>query len=591
MSDKQQAQPYKKSLDSQPHTSITKVTDTVSGTLGGTLDPTIVLPRRPPNDMTLQVRRAHIKRLQNSHGNTYTAHFIINRERSAAFHSSQMLQREVPAASSEPAQATNSASSSPDTILAAFLAALVGVLKTYFKGKHGIKMNRSLGPYAKLTSINVAIEGALEAAPKGAAFLIGQGSGRLHQTKNEMQDYGRRKSDIDKKGTLTAHEVRIKLKHLMKQIFDVSFPDIDIKWVEEELSAQEVKGQIDVSGKASNGVTAGLKLDVYNINLKDVTKNKFGLVTPYAGWQGEFPLIEIQPGALGWIGFPPIEIKAKPKVTGEAEIEPDKKRILLAFIQKFGPGLAERIALATGRKGAAIVASRIVSVLEAIFSVPGVMIAAGVMSVLTFLDAWVEGDRIRNLGELAQRLSFAYGGAFAAKREGSGAPAGAGGTISAQFTEAGTVAAQNYKDQLLTEAKQKAAAEGANVSDEDLRAEIDKQLKEHPIGIMAAAEAAKPRIDEYILDKFVKGRERSLLRRGMNTVLGVFGFGLGEVRNSHEYKKFQEDYLPAYTNENAREIAAQQAVKELQKQGKPITTENLQQHFANKANQSENALK
>lgn len=486
------------------------------------------------------------------------------------------------------APAAPPATQDADKALTDLLAIFAGSLKAVGKFKHKFETKRKLGSYATLKGVGIAAEISLEAAPKGAALSTGRSAGGSLSTKGK---------EIDKKGKLAGEEVKVKLKTVMKELFDISFPDIELKWAEEELKGEEFKGNIDLSFKTEKGWTGGVKVDLYKFNLKDPAKSTIGTLTPYGGWQGEVPVIKISIPPTEDVVFPIIEVKGKGKATVEPEIEPNKKEIIVAFVKKFGPKLAERIAMATGDK-AAKVASRFVARARSLTGLPASLIVGTLMTILPVLDAFVEGDRIKNLGELAQRLPYVYAGAFLAEKNGAGGggggAGGAGGTVVPQFANAGTAAAKKLKQDALAEAKQFAQQENVTIPEPELIAEVDKAVKEMPMGIAEVAAVAQEEVNKYILDRFVKDREKSLLRKGMNALIGLIGGDLGEVKDSEEYKKFKEKLLPAYTqfDPNSADLnpVLKKAVATLQAEGKPINDETLREYFEHRARESEKAL-
>ncbi|MBN1934498.1 MAG: hypothetical protein JW934_07520 [Anaerolineae bacterium] len=494
-------------------------------------------------------------------------------------------------------QTTSGAEMDALTAQATMMSALLGSVKAIQKFKHKVVMNKSLGPYATLKSLAVGLAGELGISAKGSAVMVGRSSGESTSTKSTMQEYGRRKTELDKQGQATASEVSVKVTDTVNDLFSVDLKDATIKWIGESFDEKEIKGTIDVQGKADNGLLAGLKLDVYNLNLEDPTKSSAGTVTPYAGWEGSLPLISIQPPALDWVTFPPIEVTGKVKVTGEAEIQPNTPAILLELAKRFGPKIAERIALATGSKAAGPIAARIVSAAQNVFSIPGMMIASGIMSVLTVIDAFMEGDRIKNLGTLAQRLAMVYAGAYVGEWNGQGGASMGGDSATAQFASAGAAVALQHKDDVLAKVKQQAVQEELPVDGqaaEIWKTAVEEEIKNNPTGIGDILPAAQGPVDQYILDRWTKGREEAWTRKGMNIVLGVFGMGLGEVKGSAEYEKFKGDYLQAYTTDKAYQVAIEQATTDLEKEGRPVTPENVNEalygYFTKKAQESEQEL-
>lgn len=485
------------------------------------------------------------------------------------------------------------------TALSTLMATLLGAVKAMQKFKHKVVMNKSLGSYATLKSLGVGLVGELSVSAKGSPVIIASGSGGSTNTKSTMQEYGRRKSALDKRGQATVGEIGVKLTDTVNNLFNVDLKDATVKWISESFDEKEIKGTVDIAGKADNGLLAGLKLDVYNLNLEDPTKSTAGTVTPYAGWEGSLPLISIQPEPLDWITFPSIEVAGKVKVTGEAEIQPEKTAILLELAKRFGPKIAERVALATGSKAAGPIAARIASAAKNVFSIPGAMVASGIMSVLTVIDAFMEGDRIQNLGTLAQRLAMVYSGAYVSEWNGKGGGASMGGdSATAQFASAGAAVALQNKDKVLAEIKQLAIQEDLPIDGpaaEIWKTAVEAEIKNNPAGIGDILPAAQGPVEQYILERWAKGREEAWTRKGMNIVLGVFGMGLGEVKGSAEYEKFKGDYLQAYTSEKAYQIAIEQATADLAKEGKPVTPENVNEalygYFTKKAQESEEELK
>ncbi len=481
------------------------------------------------------------------------------------------------------------------------MATLLGSVKAMEKFKHKVALDRKIGSYATLKSVAVGLAGELSVSAKGSPVILTTGSGGSTTTKSTMQEYGRRKTALDKQGQATVGEIGVKLTDTVNNLFNVELKDAYIKWISESLDEKEIKGTVDIAGKADNGLLAGLKLDVYNLNLEDPTKSTAGAVTPYAGWEGSLPLISVQIPPLDWITFPAIEVAGKAKVTGEAEIQPNIPAILLELAKRFGPKIAERVALATGSKAAGPIAARIVGAAKNVFSIPGAMAAAGVMSVLTFIDAFMEGDRIRNLGMLAQQLALVYAGAYVAEWNGQGGSPGGSpggeGPITAHFAAAGQEVALRNKQDVLQKVMQQAVQEELPIDGQ--AAEIWKQavqdeIKNNPAGIGDIVPAAQGYVNQYILEKWAKGREEAWTRKGMDMMLGVFGMGVGEVKGSAEYEKFKGDYLKAYTTDRAYQIAIEQAVSDMEREGKPVTPENVNEalygYFTKKAQETEQEL-
>jgi hypothetical protein len=345
-------------------------------------------------------------------------------------------------------------------------------------------------------------------------------------------------------------------------------------------------------------VLGGVQLEVYKLDLKQPSQSTIGAVTGYLGYEKELGKLTIQPPALDWVTFPPIEVAGKVKAQVSATVQPNKGAILLEFAKRLGPKILERVALYTGSKAAASIAARVVSGAKAVFSIPGAMVSAGVMSVLTLLDAYMEGDRIRNLGLLAQRLAFVYSGAYVKAYSGKGGAPGEGGdSATAQFASAGAATAKKHKGEILDKVKQKAEEEGYPMKGKApavFKEQVDKYIEENPVGIGTIMPMAKPPIDKYILDRFVKGREEAWTRKAMGFVVGIWGGSLGDVKDSYEYEKFKEDYLPAYTDDKAYQLAIQQAIEDLEEQGKPVNPDNvndaLYDYFTEKAQESEREL-
>jgi hypothetical protein len=497
----------------------------------------------------------------------------------------------------DPAPAGDGPEMDAKTALDTMVAALNRSLKATKKHDYIYPVKKKLGPYATLTKVIVSVEGEIEASPKrGAVAVISHGTSSSTSSQAKAREYKRRKAEAANKGKSSSAEAQLKLKDTMKKLFDVDFPDIDLKWVNESQEDGQISGTIDVQGKAENGVQGGVKLGVYDLNLSNPKDSSVGNVSPYIGYEGAIPLATLQPRPLSWLQFPPIEVAIKGKITAEAVVTPNKFRILLAIARKFGPKIARRVAMITGSKAAGPIAARIVGGVKAIFSVPAAMVSAGIMSVLVLLDAILEGKRIRSLGTLAQRLAFVFSGAYVMEYTGKGS-APSGSSTTAQFAAAGAGVAKKHKKDILAKVKKQAEEEEIPMKGKApavLAKAVKKYIAENPVGIGTILPDARPKINEYILDRFVKGREAALTRQAMSAIVSVWGGSVSDVKGSEEYKKFKETYLPAYTSDKAFNEALENAQKDLENQGKPVTPENLNEalygYFSEEAKKAEQEL-
>jgi len=481
--------------------------------------------------------------------------------------------------------------------LSTVMATLIGELKAGKRREHTFPMNRKLGKYATLTGATVSVEAELGASAKGSAVTIARGGSETTSSESTMQETGRRKNQLKGTAKSSATEVQAKVTEHVNKALGVQLEDVSFKWANESIGEEEIKGAIELQAKGKSGVLGGVKLEVSKLDLKHPSQSTMGAAAPYLGYEKELGKLTITPKPLDWVTLPPIEIAGKVKAQLEATVQLNKSAILLEFAKRLGPKILERVALYTGSKAAASIAARVIGGARAVFSVPGAMISAGVMSVLTLLDAYIEGHRIRNLGTLAQRLVFVFSGAYVKAYSGKGEAPSGGDSATAQFASVGAQTAKKHKQEILDKVKQKAEEEGYPMKGKApavFKEQVDKYIEENPVGIGTILPMAKPQIDKYILDRFVKGREEAWTRKAMGFVVGIWGGSPGDVKDSYEYEKFKEDYLPAYTDDKAYQLAIKYAMEDLEEQGKPVNPDNVNEalydYFTEKAQESEREL-
>jgi hypothetical protein len=494
-----------------------------------------------------------------------------------------------------PAPAGEAPEMDAETATKTMLGALNRSLKATKTVEFKYRVNKKLGPYAKIKEVTVGFAGEIEASVTGGSKAsISHGISESDPAK--LTKRGIRKNQAESAGKSTSFEAKLQLKDTIKKLINVDVHDVELKWVDEKHEKGHVSGAIDIQGKSEGGFLAGVKLGIYNLDLTDPTDSSVGDVTPYGGIEGEIPLVPVQPRRLSWIQFPPVQVKMKGKVTVAAQIKPDKKAILAKIGKETLEKIGKRVAMITGGRAAGPIAARIVRGVRAAFGLPAAMISAGIMSVLVLLDAIIEGKRIRDLGTLAQRLAYVYSGAYVMAYSKDKAPA-SGSSATAQFADAGAKVAVKHKKDILAKVKKQAESEEIPMEGKApamLKKAVKKYIQENPVGIGTILPEARPPVNKYILDRFVKGREAALTRKAMSAIVSVWGGSTSDVKDSQEYKKFKESYLPAYTSDKALNMAIDNAMKDLEKQGKPVTPENaneaLYEYFSEQARKTEQEL-
>ena len=224
--------------------------------------------------------------------------------------------------------------------------------------------------------------------------------------------------------------------------------------------------------------------------------------------------------------------------------------------------------------------------------VPAKMITAGVMTVCNAIDAYIEGDRQKHLGELAATLPYVYAGGFlsAFKKTAAGAPATPYGPV-AQFLAAGGTTGKEAREKVVSDVK--ATPEGKGATDAEVETAVDDAIKSKPVfGVANVAQEARKPVDDYVLKKFIDGRT--------NAATGIFDFLGGTDHKidpnnpeaSPEYVKFRDHILKAYTTTTNdpyfNDTALKNAMKEAEKQGiKPDQLEGWLSNYMMKKAQGE----
>jgi hypothetical protein len=437
--------------------------------------------------------------------------------------------------------------------------------------------------WAKSEGTTFAGEVSVEVAKSGATTIISAGQGTSSARSNEMQDYGKRKTQLEGEGQTVGLEAKTAFEAVAGTTPDwlgskATSRSSELKWAGlEALVSKDANGKEKLS-EASIGVEWTGK---YEITLADgwkATPQVSAAVTLMAASYGEtVPKVKIAVGTvsahmegaykkqiatrdIAGLRLPAYEQTYAAKLSGSYGIRLNEEKV------------AKEIAIKVAEKVAVKALPQLVRGLRVLDSPPAKMITIGVLTVANAIDAYIEGDRQKNLGELAATLPYVFAGGFLStyKKMPVSAPATSNGPV-AQFQTAGAAAGTKARGEIVAEVKKLPEASGH--SDEEIGKEVDAAVKDKPMGLPTIAGIARTEVDAYVLKKFIEGRENSATK-----VFDLFGgtdhkIDPNNPEGSAEYVHFRDKILKAYTTRQNdpyySDTAFKNAVQAAEKAGVP----------------------
>jgi hypothetical protein len=465
---------------------------------------------------------------------------------------------------------------------------LFGMLGTKKSLKGSFKLpvdNKTfLGGYVAVEGLTGSAEAGLEVARSGNGTVLSTTKGGSVDAKRNPKE---RQNEIESKGKAIGLDLKTTHAGLLNAV--IEFMGGKPVGTSGEMKWLGLDGMVDKDGKLDS---AGLGFEItekmefafedgfsftpsvsLSVNLAsvDLKNHKIAVAGAAVNIAGEGAKKSSLP-PLDIAGFrtPKFDKTISLKVSGSVNARLNEKKVgrkLLEFI---------------GKQAAGRVAPTLLKVVQGLESPAAKMITGGVMTVCNVLDAYIEGDRQKNLGELAANMPYVYGGGFmnGFANTAVSAPATAQGPVS-QFQSAGQAAGKRAKADAIERAK--TAPGAADFTAVELEKGIDELLKEKPLGLEAIAVQARKPVDEYVLNKFVETRT--------NGATDVFDF-LGNTDHkidpknpeaSQEYRHFRDRVLKAYTTRTNDPYYSDTAIKNAyaaaDKEGVP--PEKLQAWLAN----------
>jgi hypothetical protein len=445
-----------------------------------------------------------------------------------------------------------------------------------------------LGGYVVVDGLTGSAEAGLEVVRSGNGTVLSTTKGgSIGAARNPKEQ----KSEIESKGKAIGLELKTThdgllndaVKHMSANALGTSQ---EVKWFgldtmvdkEGELGSADLgmeateKMEISLGGGFVVTPSVSLSLNIASVDMKNHTVKVGTAAITVAGEGAKKGTID--PIDIGGFRTPKYDKTVSLKLAGSVNARINEKKVLAK--------LALKLFEAVGKQAAGRLAPRLIKVVQGLESPPAKMIVAGVMSVCNVLDAYIEGDRQKNLGELAANMPYVYGGGF---MNGFGKmvvspPATAQGPV-AQFQAAGQDAGRKARIEAVEKAK--TAPGASDFSTVELEGAIDDRLRTNPLGLEAIAVQARKPVDDYVLSKFVETRT--------NGATDVFDF-LGNTdhkidpknpESSQEYRHFRDRILKAYTTRTNDPYFSDTAIKNAyaaaDKQGVP--PEQLQAWLAN----------
>jgi len=490
----------------------------------------------------------------------------------------RLVQREPPG----PTPPTSAAPPTPDEVrfFESPIENLVGTIgkKKSIKSQLKWPMNRKVwNDWVVLEGFSITAEAGLEIARAGNTTVLSLQEGAAQSATREQ-----RKSELEGRGRTVGAELKTTHDGLITQIRGktgaIQGEALEVKWLGiEGLVGRDDKGneRFDEVGLGAE-ITEKVEIPLFD-KMKFTPSVSLSLGLVGADMKSSPPSVKVGAVSLNAAGeaahkdsLPPLDLAGlrtprydkawTVKVTGSGTARLNEAKI------------AQKLAIIVAEQVAKKALPAVVRSLKILDGPPAKMIAIGVMTVCNGIDAFIEGNRQKNLGELAASLPYVFAGGFMStyQKMAVSAPATAYGPV-AQFQEAGAGTGTKARAAVVDEVKKHPDATGR--TDAEIATEIDAAIKEKPLGMAQIAADARKQVDDYVLKKFIDTRT--------NAATDIFDFLAGtdhkidpnNPESSPEYVHFRDKVLKAYTTrtndpyfqdtalKNAMERARQEGVQ------------------------------
>ncbi len=442
-----------------------------------------------------------------------------------------------------------------------------------------------------LEGFSVTAEAGLEIARAGNTTVLSLQQGGAQSATREQ-----RKSELEGRGKTIGAELKTTHDGILTQIRGkagaIQGEALEVKWLGlEGMIGNDEKGneRFDEVGLGAE-VTEKIEIPLFD-KVKFTPSVSLGVGLVGADMKSSPPKVKVGAASLNAAGevahkesLSPLDIAGlrtprydkawTVKVTGSAHARLNEKKIA----QK----LAEKIAVVVAEQAAKRALPAVVRSLKMLDGPEAKMITIAVLMVCNGIDAFIEGDRQKNLGELAASLPYVFAGGFMStyKKMPVSAPATAYGPV-AQFQEAGSGAGTKARAAVIEEVKKHPDAKGH--TDAEITTEVDAAIKEKPYGMAQVAAEARKQVDDYVLKKFIDTRT--------NAATDIFDFMAGtdhkidpnNPESSPEYVHFRDKVLKAYTTRTNdpyfQDTALKNAMAKAQQEG--VQPDQLEAWLAN----------
>lgn len=500
----------------------------------------------------------------------------------------RLVQRESPG----PTPPTSAAPPTPDEVkfFESPIENLVGLIgkKKAIKSQLKWPMNRKVwNDWVVIEGFSVTAEAALEIARAGNTQVLSLQQGGAQSANREQ-----RKSELESRGRTVGAEIKSTHDGIITQLRGrtgaIAGEALEVKWLGlEGLIGRDGKGdeRFDEVGLGAE-VTEKVEIPLFDkVKFTPSVSLSVGLVgadmkhTPPAVKVGAVSLNaagevahkeSLPPLDIGGLRTPRYDKAWTVKVTGSATARLNEAKI------------AQKLAIMIAEQAAKRALPAVVRGLKILEGPEAKMIVAGVLIVCNGIDAFIEGDRQKNLGELAASLPYVFAGGFLSsyKKLPVSAPATAYGPV-AQFQEAGAGTGAKARSAVIEEVKKQ--PEAAGHTDAEIVKEVDEAIREKPYGMAQVAADARQQVDAYVLKKFVDTRT--------NAATDIFDFLAGtdhkidpsNPESSPEYVHFRDKVLKAYTTRTNdpyyQDTALKNAMAKAQQEG--VKPDQLEAWIAN----------